>query len=136
MAEGIFNSMIKKAGKEDLFISQSAGVYAMEGQNASKNAILALRDMDIDISSHKAQDVNFDLVEQSYLIISMTVEHKKELVRRFSSCTDKIFTFHQFAHDDLSRNVDDPYGLKLNQYKLCASEIFDGMKKIIEKVLK
>jgi protein-tyrosine-phosphatase len=135
MAEGIFNSMTKKARMEDLFISISAGVYAMDKQSASPNAVITLKEMDIDISKHKAQSVTPELVEESDFIITMTGEHKNELIKRFSYSVDKIFTFHEMAHDDTSRNVDDPYGLELKHYKLCANELKDGMKIIFDKVL-
>ena len=113
MAEGI----AKKLFKEHEFLS--AGLYAIEGDEVSKNAVLALKDFDIDISSNTAKSLTYKMVDECDYIIPMTSSHKNHLLIQGVN-PDKILSFN----DEIS----DPFGASLNVYKDCAKQIMKNIK--------
>ena len=61
MAEGILKDI---ARDRNLNIEvESAGVFAMDGSDVSKNAVSALKMLNIDISNHKSKSVTKEIVE-------------------------------------------------------------------------
>ncbi len=113
MAEGI----AKKLFKEHQF--SSAGLYANDGEKVSKNAVLALKELDIDISSNSAKSLSYELVDECDYIIPMTSSHKNQLLM-LGVKSDKILCFK----DEIS----DPFGASLDVYKECAKQIMKNIK--------
>lgn len=54
MAEGIFRHEMEKRGFENI-MCQSAGLSALDGQHPSENAVLACKEIGVDISGHIAR---------------------------------------------------------------------------------
>ena len=73
MAEGLFRNLIEQ-NKADLVV-KSAGVGAQNGQPPSENAIQAMQDLDIDISSQRSQALSAELANEADMIIGMTHNH-------------------------------------------------------------
>ena len=57
MAEGIFRKMMHDRGMEDKVLCQSAGLSAVDGDPVSENAVLACREIGVDISEHTARRI-------------------------------------------------------------------------------
>lgn len=121
MAEGIMKHIIDKRGL-DIEIS-SAGISAVDGQSASKNTVLALKEMSIDISCHKSRQVSKEMLDKADLILTMTSQHKEILLRSFKGLEDKIYSF----------NIQDPYGGNYDIYKACSEEIKKEILKILDR---
>ena len=58
MAEGIFRKMMVERGMEERVLCQSAGLSAVEGAPVSENAVLACREIGVDISDHTARRIS------------------------------------------------------------------------------
>lgn len=112
----------------DVFI-ESAGLFATEGEGASKNAILALKKYGIDLSGHRTQPVTEDLLKQCDLILTMTEAHK-QLIENLAS--GKVYTLLEYAGGNGS--ISDPYGGDLEEYEETAQEIYDALVDIAEKL--
>lgn len=112
----------------DVFI-ESAGIFAAEGENASENAIKALKKYNIDLSGHRTQPVTEDLLKQSELILTMTEAHKQLLEPLASG---KVFTLMEYAGSE--GDISDPYGGDLEEYAETAAEIYDALVDIAEKL--
>ena len=54
MAEGIFRHEMEQRGFENI-MCQSAGLSALDGQHPSENAVLACKEIGVDISGHIAR---------------------------------------------------------------------------------
>ena len=54
MAEGIFRREMEQRGFENI-MCQSAGLSALDGQHPSENAVLACKEIGVDISGHIAR---------------------------------------------------------------------------------
>lgn len=123
MAEGIMKDIAHQKGW-DIEIS-SAGISAIDGDNPSQNAVLVLKKMGIDISSHKSRLINKKILDEADLIITMTNQHKEILLRRYNNLEDKIISF----------NIQDPYGRSHNVYQSCSEEIRGEILKISDSLM-
>ncbi len=112
----------------DLNVS-SAGIMAIEGDSASANAVLAMKEKGIDISEHKAYQLREKDVEDADLILTMT-DGQKMMIAQLAP--DKIFTLGEFSGNDY--DITDPYGGDLTEYRETAEEIYDMMVDAAEKL--
>ena len=111
MAEGIFNSM---AENENLNVrASSAGIYVFPGSKVSKNSVDALSVENIDISKHQPKQLDFQLISDADLVLTMSSSHKSAIFVGEKS------------------DVSDPFGGDLNLYKSCMIDI----KSLIEKLI-
>lgn len=129
MAAAIFN---KIATEKDLDVRiESAGIFAEEGAPASTEAIIVMKEYDIDLLGHHAQPINTELLEKSDVILTMTAAHKM-LLEQYSE--GKVFTLSEYA--DLDDDIDDPYGGDVEEYKECADELYNTLLLVAEKMKK
>lgn len=139
MAEKLFNYYASENEKlkDKLFVS-SAGIFAFEGDDASENSILALKEKwKIDLSSHKAKKLDKKTVDEADLILTMTQEHKNVVVSMFVHAKDKVFTLKEYVEVKekiKGQDIRDPYGLSLEEYKNCADEIAECVKALLHKI--
>lgn len=122
MAEGIFNSL-----SEGAF---SRGLYA-EGGSATQKAIVAMEQMNIDISKHVSTQLTTDDINESDLVLAMTNAHKMAILSVMPDAKDKVFTIGEYADGG---DVTDPYGGDETVYKACADELYEYIERIVEKL--
>ena len=127
MAAALFN---KIATEKDLDVRiESAGLFAPNGEPASENAVLAMKDYGIDLSGHRAKTVSSELLKQVDLALTMTASHKMALEQYLR---DKVYTLCEFA--EVEGDIPDPYGGDLEEYKICADKIYNALLKVAEKI--
>lgn len=129
MGEGILKSMIKNGDNINVL---SAGVFAADGERASKNAVIALSDMNIDISGHVSHSVNSDVVDEADLILTMTNSHKSALLTMYPEAQGKTYTVCEYA--GINGEIADPYGQSLDVYKSCAEMLYKVFEIVYEKI--
>ncbi|MEG2348717.1 MAG: low molecular weight protein arginine phosphatase [Clostridia bacterium] len=135
MAQYYMQKKIKDLKKENDFLISSCGTFAISGQAATSNAIIAMKQYNIDISKHRATNIHEIDIENYDLILCLTQEHKKNVAEIFPKVTDKLFTLKEYAFkNEKYIDIDDPWGLSLEVYKRSANEIVDGIDKIVEKM--
>lgn len=123
MAEAIFKDL---AG--DVEVS-SAGIYAMDGNMASFNAIAVCKDHGLDLNDHKSVPVYASNIEEMDLVLTATVSHRDNLKKSYPQL--EIYTIKEYAgYDDL--DIADPYGYSLKVYEKCFLEIKEALEKICE----
>ena len=129
MAAALFN---KIATEKDLDVRiESAGIFAEEGAPASTEAIIVMKEYDIDLLGHHAQPINTELLEKSDVILTMTAAHKM-LLEQYAE--GKVFTLSEYA--DLDDDIDDPFGGDVEEYKECADELYNTLLLVAEKMKK
>ena len=129
MAAALFN---KIATEKDLDVRiESAGIFAEEGAPASTEAIIVMKEYDIDLLGHHAQPINTELLENSDVILTMTAAHKM-LLEQYAE--GKVFTLSEYA--DLDDDIDDPFGGDVEEYKECADELYNTLLLVAEKMKK
>ena len=112
----------------DVFI-ESAGIMAQEDQPASANAIEAMREMNIDITGHRTQQISEDLIVQADIVITMT-EGQKMILSQIAA--EKTYTLLEYAGS--SGDIIDPYGGDIEEYRETAQQIYDAMVDVAEKL--
>lgn len=136
MAEGILKDMLEKNNIKNINVS-SAGISAFEGDNANEKAINTLNNMGIDILNHKARLISKEIIEKSDLILTMTLSHKKMILKFAPEFSNKVYTLKEYAlivnNENNCDNMDivDPFGLDYNAYEKTAKEIQEQLTKII-----
>lgn len=113
----------------DVFV-ESAGIYATDGEMASENAILAMKKYNVDLSNHRSKSITEDLINESDLILTMTMAHKQMLE---AVAGDKIYTLAEYAGYEY--DVLDPYGGDAEEYEETAEEIYDMLVEVAEKIV-
>lgn len=127
MASALMN---KIAIDNDMNIAcSSAGIFAKSGDKASKHAIEAMNDYDIDLSGHRSTPLTEALICEYDLILTMTDGHKSMIS---ALAPEKIHTICEYA--GYNGEIADPYGGGLKEYKQTATDIYDCLTDIAEKI--
>ena len=137
MAEG----MLKKMAQEEKIEAEicSCGIYAETGDEATYNAIDAMKDYDVDITSHKATNIRDSKIKEMDIILCATNTHKQNVLYLYPELKGKVYTMKEYAGIDKNGqdlDIKDPWGYDLNVYKHCAKEIQECLEKIVEKLKK
>jgi len=104
----------------------SAGTSAGFGMSASSFAVSALREKQIDLSTHRSRPLNRDLVDAASLIVVMTAGHRDFIKAAYPDATEKIFLLKSF--DPIGGgDIDDPIGLTVETYR----QIRDGIDRAL-----
>lgn len=127
MAAALMNKITQE---NDMDVTcSSAGIFAKAGDKASKHAIEAMKEYDLNISSHSATPLTESIIDDYDLILTMTDGHKAMIS---THAPDKIFTICEYA--GFNGEIADPYGGSLNEYKQTAEDIYDCLTDIAEKI--
>ena len=122
MAEAIYNAYAAKRGLEP---AESAGTnVAAEGEPASRNACLAVRDYGGSLESHKARAVTRELIESADRVYCMTAYNRAMLLILYPEFAAKYRLIDE-------NGVPDPYGGTLDDYVFCAARIALAVRKIL-----
>ncbi|MCT4619005.1 MAG: low molecular weight protein arginine phosphatase [Marinisporobacter sp.] len=134
MAEGLFKKMLEDLGEKTKGIKViSAGTAAIGGQQASKNAVRAMEEKGIDLKDHRATFITKELTQEADLILTMTRNHKNQLLYMEPKAKEKIYTLKEYTGGD--GDIVDPYGQSIDVYKECSKEIEESLKVLIEKII-
>lgn len=142
MAEGIFRAAIQKNNELSAFSTISRGIFAYDGDVASPHSVNALKELwGIDISLHSSKMIHEEDIMSSYLILTMTRQHRNSLKNHYPEYCDRIFTLKEYAYgyseaDGAKLDIIDPYGMPYTDYEKCAHEIFDCVEALIKRLQK
>jgi len=123
-------ALLKHYGKET-HQAKSAGVFAMPGEGASRNAITALGKRGIE-TNHSSQLVSIELLDWSTNVLSMTSSHKQMLISHFPQYKDKIYTLHEYVNGN-EKDISDPYSGSLERYENTLNELEELIQKVVRK---
>ena len=146
MAKGIFDKILKEKKLEDKFTCECAGTMVYMNSPASLNAIEALKEKGIDISSHISKSVNEEMVRESDVTLTMGRNHKEYILTKYPFSEGKVYTLKEYANaiDNINNkkksdvlydiDINDPYASSLQVYRDTAKEIESSIEKIIEYI--
>ncbi|MBN2684340.1 MAG: low molecular weight protein arginine phosphatase [Pontiellaceae bacterium] len=127
MAEALFRHRAGDIGWE----AASAGTFAMPGSPASENAVAAMKELGIDISTHRSQPLTPELVNRVDLIITMTAGHRAQLLGVFPEVEERVFLINAFGTSKVPADVSDPFGGSLREYIHIRDEIDRALSDLI-----
>jgi protein-tyrosine-phosphatase len=111
---------------------KSAGIYANPGDVASENAILAIKEMDLDLSNHISRRLTKELLMESDLVLTMTNGHKSSILSLFPTFKEKVFTIFEYIGEN--GEVADPFGGDIVSYRKTAVQLKNVIDKILYKI--
>lgn len=114
MAEAVFNRFLSDGGRRAV----SRGLFA-DGSAMSTNAEIALADIGIADFSHISQNVDAEIMRESDIIVGITSSHAMRLTLAFPQYASKITS--------MPRDIPDPYGGDINEYKACLEMIKESL---------
>lgn len=116
------------------YLIDSCGTYASTGDRATKNAIEAMKKYDVNMQNHRAKHITEIDLNKYDLIVCLTQNHKTHIALLYPSIQDRVFTLKEYVNPESGyKDIDDPWGLSMQVYEQCASEIVEYVDKLIEK---
>lgn len=110
----------------------SAGINALEGVEASLNAVKVLQEKGIDISVHKAVRLTKDMIASADHVLTMTKSQKEYLSSNHPEFSEKIKCLGHMSSPE--KEVSDPWGGSITLYRRCAAEIAQQLETIAFKL--
>jgi protein-tyrosine phosphatase len=117
MAEGLL-----RQGLPNHTVS-SAGLGALVGNPADPTAIQLMQERGVDITAHRARQVNGQLMAEADLVLVMELAHQRHLERQYPVSRGKIFRICEKSKTDIA----DPYRQGLDAFQQSLHLIADGV---------
>ncbi len=111
MAAALLRQKLKAAGRNDTV--ESAGLFALSGSPATDDAVTAMREIGLELSSHRSTQVTKEQAEKADAILVMTESHRQSLLSAMPEAADRITVL----------GVDDPYLRGLAAYRDCRDQL-------------
>jgi protein-tyrosine-phosphatase len=109
--------MRRRLGPSSGWAVVSAGVAALEGMTASRNAIDVLAEQGVDMTGHRSRQLTGDLVDAANVIVVMTASHRDQMRILFRDAREKVFLLRSFDPAADSVDVEDPIGADVGTYR-------------------
>lgn len=123
MAEAALRVLLEKE-RPGQFRVISAGITAPTGFPATKYAAEAVKLWNGDLGDHSSQPMTRALADTVDLILGMSPEHVREILRLAPGVIDKTYLLKNFPTHELDgEGVDDPIGLSIDRYNQTFLEI-------------
>lgn len=137
MAEGYLRYKIPSKYKTMVRI-QSAGTLGIEKAPASLAAADIMRESNVDISNHVSQGINYNLVENSDLILTMEMEHYNFIKKQYRPSGDKLQLLGDIGSTEpcSDNGIFDPVGGNLDTFRDCRNLIINEIDRSLPKILK
>lgn len=133
MAAGLLRHRLKTAGLDESYEIRSAGTRGVTGRLASAYARQVMADRGIDITRHRAREIDGKTVEQADLILVMTKAHREAILAEFPEARSRTYLLSEMIgkHYDIA----DPYGASLTHYEYCAEDLSSIIESGFEHIL-
>lgn len=132
MAEGFLK---KYLSPEDGFEIVSVGVSAISGFKPALEAMEAMKEVGVDISSYVTKPFSANLAKSADIILVMTEIHKEFILEKVPEVKDKVYLFKEFAGiTDSGKEVIDPLGQPTSAYRGVREELERTSKEIARKI--
>lgn len=136
MAQALFvkrlHHRVAHGGEE--YRAISAGLAALDGLPATREAISVLREEGINLEGHRAVLLREILVAEAELILTMTLGQRDYLREHYPQKAQYTYTISEFA-DTHSGDVVDPYGGGLTEYRACRDQLKILVDELFNKII-
>ncbi|MEW6696548.1 MAG: low molecular weight protein arginine phosphatase [Bacillota bacterium] len=130
MAEALARTLAGEMGIKGWQFA-SAGTLAWPGDKATAQAVAALAEQRIELSHHRATLLTPELVEEADLVLTMTENHRRQILNLLPDAEGKVFTLGGYA--GIPGDISDPYGSPAENYRRCAGELQALIKRVLKK---
>lgn len=133
MAAALLRKALNEAGLGSQQVS-SAGVSAYNEMGASQFAIEVMREIGIDIRSHRSQLLTKGMVEEAGLVLVMTQSHRVVIEQEFGKIKTPIFLWREYM--PANKEVSDPFGCDLAIYRTCRDSLAEAVTSWVKWIRK
>ena len=136
MAEKLFEESLAKAEIKKNIKVISAGVSAMDGDQASENSIQACEEIGLDLKDHRSAALTRATAENASAIFCMTESHRA-LLQMYFDLPEKtrIFLMREFMEEG-NKELPDPYGQSMEVYRDCRENMKEALPSLVNWVEK
>ncbi len=127
MAEALLGDALR--GQEDITV-ESAGLGALVGHPASDYAVELMHERGIDITSHRARQLDPEMVSAADLILVMELGHKKAIDEMDQAARGKVHRLGEWQ----DREISDPYRQSKAVFAEVLKNIEDGVADWVERL--
>lgn len=113
----------------------SAGLSAEKGSAASFNARKVMTELGLELDTHRARQIDSELITGASLILTMTASHRAQILTQYPETEGKVYTLLNYAHGQ-SHDVTDPYGGGVEIYRFTANQLLLALEEIMDKLVK
>lgn len=131
MAEAIFNALIENEGLS--FQARSAGTFAFTGRGLAPNARVALEEIGVYASDHRARQVSETLLEDADPVLTMSPRHVEELGQLYGDLSGKAYTLPEYAGG--VGGIPDPYGHSMFAYRACSRQLLECLDLLVKRIV-
>lgn len=131
MAEALARHLTRSV---DGWTFASAGVFAHPGAPASKGSIQVMQEKGIDLSTHRSQLADAELLGKADWVIPMTRGHQQMLLNTFPLKPDRVRTLMSFSSSS-PEDVMDPFGGLTETYRRVRDQIEGALSDLILAVI-
>ncbi len=140
MAQVMLQQMLKDEGVgEDEVKVTSAGLYANNGEPATTQAVQAMEMRGLSLASHRSCRLTPRIIDEAFLILGMTDEHKQAVLMLDAAASDKVFSLGEYAPNPGGgswQQVPDPFGQSLAVYVKTADAMGAMLIQVVKKLKK
>jgi protein-tyrosine-phosphatase len=144
MAEGILKKLLEERNVKGIAVS-SAGTHGLHNAPASLFAIQVAKARQVDISEHRSQELNPQMLQQADIILVMSEEHLTFIKRLDDKATRRACLLRAFAllkpesneaKDPGVLSIKDPIGGSPEDYEKSFYQIEREIERIIPELLR
>jgi protein-tyrosine phosphatase len=108
----------------------SAGVIALDGIDASAEAIRFCASRGVRLTGHKSRRLTAEMLKEADYIFAMSAGHRDDIIRLFPASAEKCMLLNDAG------DINDPIGRDFEAYKICGLIIEKTVNKRISELLK
>jgi len=113
IAAAAFLRRLEQEGLSERWVVSSAGTWTRTGLPAHPEALLAAKDLGLDLSGHRSRVVDAEVLAGNDLIVVMEQGHKEALVNEFPAVRGKIHLLSELA-EQLPYDIADPVNMDVD----------------------
>lgn len=129
MAEYLFKNLLCKYNCSNI-CCESAGVYAQNGNGASVNSFVVLKEIGIDLGLHKSKNIFTVNLKEYDLFVTMNKE-LSEILSKLGISSKKIYILNE-----KNGGILDPFGEDITVYRKIRDEILSSIKEFFSFIQK
>lgn len=112
---------------------ESAGTWAVNGQQSPLEAQQTMARRGVDISGHRSREVSADLLSHFQLILTMEAGQKEALRFEFPQMAERVFMLSEMSGVQVA--VRDPMGESASVYEAAADQIDRLLERGMERLV-
>jgi protein-tyrosine phosphatase len=128
IAAATFNALAEDGGLS--FRAESAGTAALEGRPMAENSLAALEEAGIYPEPHRARRVSEAMIEESELVLAMSLQHAATLRRLGGDPPRGIHALPEYATRAAGVGIPDPYGLTIDAYRSTLRQLYEYVEHV------